>query len=75
MGMATAKLCDAARRFHHDDDGLTSAEMMIIAGLIVIPLVIALMYFRDEVTKFLKTMWDKISGETDPAPPSGGGWK
>ncbi len=75
MSMAITKLRNSARRFHHDNDGLTSAEMMIIAGLIVIPLVIVLTYFRDEVTKFLKTMWEKISGETDPTPSSGGGWK
>ena len=75
MSYAIAKLRNLARQFHHDDDGLTSAEMMIIAGLIVIPLVIVLTYFRDEVTKFLKTMWDKIKGQTGDTPSSGGGWK
>ncbi len=63
------------QRFHHDEDGLTSAEMMIIAGLIVIPLVIVLTYFRDQVSDYLKTMWDKIKGETSPTPSKGGqGW-
>lgn len=75
MNNIMAKLSHLARRFHHDDDGLTAAELMIIAGLIMIPLVIALTYFRDEVTKFLKTMWDKIKGQTGDAPSSGGGWK
>lgn len=75
MSKAMANLRNIAQRFHHDDAGINSAEMMIIAGLIVIPLVIALTYFRDEVTKFLKTMWDKIKGQTSGTPSSGGGWK
>jgi len=75
MSNAMAKLSHLARRFHHDDDGLTSAEMMIIAGLIVIPLVITLTYFRDQVSDFLKTMWEKIKGETNPTPSKGSqGW-
>lgn len=75
MSMAITKLHDLVKHLHHDENGLTSAEMMIIAGLIVIPLVIVLTYFRDEVTKFLKTMWDKIKGQTSDTPSSGGGWK
>ncbi len=70
MGMAIAKLHNVIKRLHHDEDGLTAAEIMVVVGIIVIPLVIVLSVFGQQITDWVKELIDSIT-ETKPDKPTG----
>ncbi len=47
---------------HRDERGEIPVGPILIIGLIVIPLVIVLISFRDELTDWLKEQWDRVIG-------------
>ena len=53
-------------RLHRDDRGEIPVGPMLIIGLIIIPLVILLVNFRDELGEWLSKQFDRITGaDTD----------
>ncbi|NCC26611.1 MAG: hypothetical protein EOM22_00285 [Gammaproteobacteria bacterium] len=58
----------ALKRLHQDERGDIPVGQLAVIGLIVIPLVIALIIFRDELLGWLRERWDEVKG-ADTAPP------
>lgn len=56
-------------KLHQDDRGDIPVGNLLIIGLIAIPLVIALIAFRDDIDKWIKGEWKKV--ETESAKKTG----
>ena len=60
------KIKDTLNRLHKDERGDIPVGPILIIGLIAIPLVIALVIFRDELLGYLRERFDEFTGaETD----------
>ena len=56
---------DRALELHKDENGDIPVGTIMVIGLIAIPLVIALIGFRDEVLGFLRDQFDAFTSDTD----------
>ena len=61
-GGNTRKLTQLFRHLHRDESGDIPVGPILVIGLIVIPLVIALVAFGDAIVDWLKQQWDSIKG-------------
>lgn len=62
----TSSLLSLLYRLHHDERGDIPVGQLAVIGLVVIPLVIAMIAFRKDLTEWFKEQWEKInSGDTD----------
>ena len=50
---------------HKDEQGAESIEKLLIIGLIVLPLLILLVWFRDEISNFMKDKWSDVEEDAD----------
>lgn len=50
------------RRRRTAQAGNIPVGQILVIGLIVVPLVLTLILFKDDVEEFLKEQWDKLSG-------------
>ncbi len=50
-------------RLHDDENGDIPVGPILVIGLVVIPLVIAIMVFGEELVKLFKRKWGEIQGE------------
>ncbi len=53
------------RRLNRDEQGLTGPEMIMLAALIMIPVVIALTAFGDEILGWMKDKNSEAEGQKD----------
>jgi len=60
--MILSRLTNLFARLDDDETGEIPIGPLLVIGLIVIPLVIALIVFRDEILKWLKAQWDRVTG-------------
>lgn len=58
-----------AGSFFRDESGQGMVEYILIIGLIVLFIVVVLMFFREEINKFINKVIGWVSGA--PPPPSG----
>jgi len=56
----------ALKRLHADERGAIGLEHLRIMAAIVLPLLGALLYFRKEITEWVKTLWDRIRSDAEP---------
>jgi hypothetical protein len=59
-------------RLDEDESGVDQVGQIMTVGLIVIPLVLVLVTFKDKVLDFLKEQFDKITGGDSGHNPFGG---
>lgn len=51
-------------RLHKDERG-DAIQVVIIAALIIIPLIMVLIYFGDQIQQWLKSSFDDLTGKKD----------
>lgn len=61
--MKLTQIKNLLTRLHNNESGDIPVGPILVIGLVVIPLVIAIMVFGEELTKFFKDQW----GEVDKA--------
>lgn len=54
------------RRLHADQAGAEGLEKLLIIGAIVLPLLLVLILFRDQLFEWVSEKWDDILGGDDP---------
>jgi hypothetical protein len=69
------RIREQIRRFHDDVSGEIPIGPLLVIALIVIPLVLLLVYFRDELVSFFNTAIENLftksgEGEEDPTAPN-----
>ena len=50
------------RRLHRDEQGAEMVEKLLLVGFIALPLLGFLIYFREDVSKWLNEFWTDIKG-------------
>lgn len=60
---AKQELKRALARIHRDERGDEGVNKVLIIAMIVIPLVIVLIWFGDEIVTFFKGQWDALQDE------------
>ena len=68
-GRLHEKALNAVRKFHKDEAGDIPVGPIILIGVIGIPLVIALVAFKDQILSWLKSQMGKV---TDAGEETGG---
>ena len=53
----------ALARIHRDEQGDEGVNKVLIIAMIVIPLVIVLIWFGDEIVGFFEDQWTALQGE------------
>ena len=56
-------------RLHADETGAEGLEKLLIVGAIVLPLLLVLILFRDQLFTWVTEKWDNILGGDDPINP------
>lgn len=62
------KLRMMSKRVHADERGDVPVGTLLVIGLIVIPLVLALTVFGNDLTTWLSEQWAKITGSSTATP-------
>jgi Flp pilus assembly pilin Flp len=60
------------KTLHRDERGAEGLEKLLIIAAIVLPLLGVLIWFRNDIKDWVKTIWDSASSEgkkLDPAKP------
>lgn len=62
----------ALARLHRDEQGAEGLEKLLIIAAVVLPLLGLLIWYRDDIGKWLGTAWEKYRtpGQQDPVRPS-----
>jgi hypothetical protein len=55
-------------KLHGDQTGAEGLEKLLIVGAIVLPLLLVLIVFRDQLFEWVTEKWDDILGGDDPIP-------
>ena len=58
------------KRFNADQRGAEGLEILLIVAAIVLPLLGLLIYFRQEIGRWVSDMWTNIRGEADQPVPT-----
>lgn len=53
------------RRFHRDEDGAEMVEKLLIIAVIVLPLLLVLIIFRNKIKELVWDSWQDVEGESD----------
>ncbi len=61
-------LWKTAKRLHSDQRGAVGLETLLIIAAIVLPLLGALLYFKDEIISWASSSFDAIRGEAGDDP-------
>ena len=56
----------ALHKLHRDEGGAEGLEKLLIIGAIVLPLLLVLMLFREQLFDWVSEKWDAILGDDDP---------
>ena len=56
---------DFGMRLHHSEKGAEGIEKLLIIGAIVLPLLIVLILFRNEISEWAKDKWSTVQSEAD----------
>jgi len=65
--MNLQKIKQQVLKIHNDENGDIPVGQIMVIGLIAIPIVIALVTFRNEILEWLRTQLDAFKGEdTNP---------
>ncbi len=51
------------KRLHRDEGGAEGLEKLLIIAAIVLPLLGALIWFRNDIGNWAKSLWDSIKGD------------
>jgi Flp pilus assembly pilin Flp len=51
------------RRLHSDEKGAQGLEMLLIIAAIVLPLLGLLLWFRDDIGRWVSSLWTQIKGD------------
>jgi len=51
------------KRLHRDDRGAEGLEKLLIIAAIVLPLLGALIWFRNDIGNWAKSLWDSVKGD------------
>ena len=69
-GVRMNRLRTLVRRFNADQRGAEGLEILLIVAAIVLPLLGLLIYFRQEIGRWVSDMWTTIRGEADQPVPT-----
>lgn len=69
MKTSTAKaVWQAAKRLYRCEKGAEGLEKLLIIGAIVIPLLGALIFFRNAISEWVSGAWDDVQDDVDDMP-------
>jgi Flp pilus assembly pilin Flp len=57
------KIKSLLKRIHEDDSGAMSVEKILILGLIALPILIGLLYFRHKIAEYFNTQKSDLDTE------------
>lgn len=60
-------------KLHRDEQGAEGLEKLLIVAAIVLPLLAVLLFYRDNISKWVKNKWDDLIGPGQATPPTGTG--
>ena len=66
-----AALASSLRQMMRDDRGDVPIGTILVIALIVIPLLLLLLFYRDQVVTFFKEQWDRVMGKGQYSGPGG----
>jgi Flp pilus assembly pilin Flp len=64
------KMWALAKKLHRDERGAEGLEKILIVCAVVLPLLGVLIFFRDEIMTWVKTLWDSVKGKASTVDPS-----
>jgi len=69
MNVSTVKaMWRCAKRLYRSEDGAEGLEKLLIIGAIVIPLLGALIWFRNEISEWVSGSWENVQDDVDDMP-------
>lgn len=69
MNLPTVKAAwRAAKHLYRCEQGAQTLEILLIVGAIVIPLLGALIYFRNEISEWVSGAWEDVQDDVDDIP-------
>ena len=64
------KIWNALRRLHADERGAEGLEKLLIIAVVVLPLLIALVWHRQEIGNWVSNMWLQLTGQANQPVPT-----
>lgn len=55
-------------RLHRDESGAEMLEYILIVAVVALPMVGILLWFRDEITDWVKDIWVEVRDDTEVRP-------
>jgi len=59
------RMINTLKRVHHDDRGAEGMEKLLILGVIILPLLGILIFFKDEIGRWLEGNWEEVKTDND----------
>jgi Flp pilus assembly pilin Flp len=57
------RLAANLKRFYKDETGAEPLEKILIIGLIILPLLAILIFFKNDFTEWVRGLWDTVRDE------------
>jgi Flp pilus assembly pilin Flp len=64
------KIWNALKRLHRDEGGAEGLEKLLIIAVVVLPLLIALVWFRDDIGQWVSDLWNSLKGQAQQPVPT-----
>ena len=58
-------MLDLIRRIHEDEQGAEGLEKLLILAAIILPLLIVLYFFADELKEWVRGYWDDVRSDSE----------
>jgi len=58
-------MLDLIRRIHEDEQGAEGLEKLLILAAIILPLLIVLYFFADELKDWVRDYWDDVRSDSN----------
>lgn len=58
-------MINTLKRVHEDERGAEGMEKLLILGVIILPLLGILIYFKDEIGRWLEGNWEEVKTDND----------
>lgn len=59
------RFTQSIKQFWSDDRGAEGIEKLLLLGLLIIPLVAILIWFKDDITEWVQGIWGEVQDDND----------
>ena len=60
-----SRLCKRIRTLHGDQRGADMVEYILIVAAVALPLLAVILWFRDDLTDWIKDLWQDVREDAD----------